>query len=536
MKYCVPFLFVALFLVACVPSPVNVRVVIDGDVHEKIVEEFKKNLSSFVIDEQNILLVDFDSMDKKERKENKKMITLVLKGSMLGETEAGIVLNTKIYAPYTTFYEPVVTVLQKEIDDESYPIKLLDDIILPEKALAVEGLYPDDGDYPLVFATKVFFPDLGDLSEVDSDFTGDGQGDKEADYKKKMALQLADSVSAVYEGADVKSPVSFIAFAGDILAGRGVDRTFEQENGVKKVFGTVLPIIQNSDLSLGNLEGAITEHKIKVFKSYNFKFPYSVLPRLKEAGFSYLSSANNHSFDYGLQGFTDTLLNLEKAGIATSGAGENLKKALKPWQTKIGDTKINVFSLADYPPEIYFVGKKETEVTEDSAGVLWPSDALFQTIRQYDTESILVDESTDQAIENLTIVLVHGGFEWVSQPSERQLKLYRELTAAGADIVVGSHPHVLQPIEVSEEKGLIAYSIGNFIFPGMGETEYGEETIVLEIGLYKGDIKYVNIYPVNLSDIGVSLDTTKIIEKRFYAMNESWNEVKPEIKIEMVEK
>ncbi len=501
MKKIIVSCLVLIIFASCTPIKVYIETEGNVSVHEE--QTFKEHIRSITIDDKEIELIEETEL---ENVNHNKLITITLKNTLINEfaafTAQSITIDASIHAPFTYFFDPVMNTTMTEIDQGRYPTKPIDKISLPNKAVSVDGFYPNDSKYPLTFVTKALFNDTSKLSTA---------ADRHTNYKKQTAKKIYDMLAPLYPQVSMNEDVHFISFAGDIMAGRGVDRTLSKDNGIQEVFGKVLPILQDADLTIGNLEGAITTQENRVYKSYNFKFPYFVLPKLSEAGFDYLSITNNHSFDYGLQGFKDTLTNLEKAKIGTSGAGLKQEDALKPWQTKLGTIDVDVYSLADYPSEIHFAGKTETEVTEKTPGVLWPTDKLLEQIKKSVKE------------EHFVIVLVHGGYEWRNSPSKRQTDLYRELVSSGANIVVGSHPHVLQPMEVTSEKGLIAYSIGNFIFPGMDETEYGEETIALEVGLHAGEIKYVHIYPAHLSQIGIDLDTTGIIEKRFHSMNESWS-------------
>ena len=407
--------------------------------------------------------------------------------------EYKLIIAEKIYAPSAPFFDNAISASYNDITENKYKVKLLDEISLPEKAIAVEGFFPDNQDYPLKIKTVALFLNCKNRG-------------KTTEKAEKLILSLEKIANEKLN----PQKITWLSFTGDIMPGRGVSGLLSSDNGLKKVFNDTLEILQESDISIGNLEGAVTEKNVKTEKSYNFKFPPSVLSYLKEAGFNYLYVTNNHSFDYGEEGFTDTILNLKKQDIATSGAGLNIKEATAPWQTEINKTKINVFSLADYPPEKTFSGRKETEAGEKKPGILWPSDDFFKMVENTSRE------------ETIDIVCIHGGFEWSNLPAEKQMALYRKLAECGADLVIGTHPHVLQPLEV-KGKALIAYSLGNFIFPGMGEMAYGEETVIIKTGFIGRKLKYLNIYPVKISGAQVKLDKSGDISQRFYKMNKSWN-------------
>jgi poly-gamma-glutamate synthesis protein (capsule biosynthesis protein) len=103
--------------------------------------------------------------------------------------------------------------------------------------------------------------------------------------------------------------------------------------------------------------------------------------------------------------------------------------------------------------------------------------------------------------------MVHGGKEWSTRPVVEQERLYRGLVKAGADLVIGSHPHVLQGME-SQDGRLIAYSLGNFLFPGMDGTPGGEDSVILKVGVVGGKIRYVRAAGVKLSGRTIRIDRT----------------------------
>ena len=115
------------------------------------------------------------------------------------------------------------------------------------------------------------------------------------------------------------------------------------------MFNDTLPLLQNSDLTLGNLEGAITSKESLLPKTYNFKFDKRVLPSLKAAGFDYLMINNNHIFFYGVEGFLDSIEALKEAQIATSGVGKNYSEASKFYFTKVKNQDVAIISIGAYP-------------------------------------------------------------------------------------------------------------------------------------------------------------------------------------------
>ena len=364
----------------------------------------------------------------------------------------------------------------------------IEKVVLPYRAVSINGMYPDNPEYPGVKVTslKLIISDSLENKEVLTNWFND--------LHKKYDKTLENPPHITWIGA-----------VGDIMVQRGVQEILTgSENGIGKIFGDTAGIIRKQDLFLGNLEGTVTERTSKTPKSYNFKFHASVLPILSRAGFDYLSLTNNHVYDYGKAGFTDTLNNVKSSPIATSGSGINRSEAERYWQTSAADgTKIRVLSLGAYPRENNgFDGKKQASASDERPGILFEG------------------PDADRAVKNMVspdtfdILFIHGGVEWTYKPTKEQKDLYRRYIDMGADLVLGSHPHVLQGIEAYKNK-LIAYSLGNFIFPGMGGMPHAEESVILTLGIVNNRIVYVVPYPVKINDKYISLDHGTSGYKRF---------------------
>ncbi|RKX77053.1 MAG: CapA family protein [Spirochaetes bacterium] len=407
------------------------------------------------------------------------------------------VIEKTWYAPVTLLWDDRVEATAFEITSGALKVLPLEEITLPLRALPVDGLYPEDKSYPLVEEIVISL--------------------KERDFKRKDTAEIerAEKLLLWFNRIEetIMSPeIVWIGAVGDIMPGRGVEKLLlEGKTGMEAVFGDTIPVLGGHDLLLGNLEGAVTVHAIPIPKSYNFRFPPDILHPLREVGFDYLSVTNNHSYDYGESGFLDTLKYLNEAGIATSGAGENIEKAVRPWETFIKGERLKILSLGAFPEERSgFNGKKHASATSDRAGILWADERGLKAVEEVFSK------------ESFNILMVHGGNEWHSTPSPDQKSLYRRLIDLGADLLLGSHPHYLQGLEARDGK-LIAYSLGNFIFPGMEETLYGEDTLILSVGVYNGSIRYVKFTPVKIEGKTVSLDSSQRITARFLRLSEELN-------------
>jgi poly-gamma-glutamate synthesis protein (capsule biosynthesis protein) len=385
-----------------------------------------------------------------------------------------------------------------------FALKPLAEIDLPEKALRVDGLFPGEPGYPVMRETvlRLKTPIFG---------TRGAAGGRENRRIRKAVDDLVNWMEGL-PGPPVPEKIVRIGAVGDIMPGRGVDAVLlGSVKGVEKIFGTVLPVMREQDLLLGNIEGVLTRRTVKTPKAYNFRFPPEILGPLKEAGFGYLSPANNHIYDYGEEGLLDTLDAMAAAGMPASGIGRDWEAAARPWEGRVGPLSVRIMSLGAYPREWSGFDGRTAAAGKDKPGILWADEAALGAMKTYFSP------------ESFDIVMVHGGEEWRNTPSREQIALYRSFVDAGADAVFGSHPHVLQAAELYGG-GFIAYSLGNFVFPGMDETEYGEESLILNLGIYKGRVRYVEFHPVRIDGRFLALDTTEKIIRRFTALTRRFME------------
>ncbi len=147
-------------------------------------------------------------------------------------------------------------------------------------------------------------------------------------------------------------------------------------------------------------------------------------------------------------------------------------------------------------------GRTMAQVTDTRPGILFDGELAMEAVKNMSSPS------------SFDVLMIHGGVEWTSIPEENQQSLYQSYLDAGADIILGSHPHVLQGMEEWQGK-LIAHSLGNFIFPGMGSMKFAEESMILSVGIYDNKIKYIKPIPVDIDNQRLSIDNSGIILKRF---------------------
>ncbi|MBA4181443.1 MAG: hypothetical protein C0506_12705 [Anaerolinea sp.] len=255
-----------------------------------------------------------------------------------------------------------------------------------------------------------------------------------------------------------------IAAVGDIMLARSVSAaiTPEQPDGP---FAHVREILRSADLTVGNLECAISDGGFAEPKSYTFRAPPLAASGLAVAGFDLVSLANNHSLDFGRDALLDTIETLRLASVAVVGAGRDAGEAYGYRVLVTKGVRVAFLAMGEVPNEGGYNMRTWTAAPAEP-GIAWADEErLAATVRE-------AAEAAD-----IVVVMFHFGVEGSTEPSGRQRQLARSAIDAGANLVVGSHPHLLQEVE-AYGRGLIAYSLGNFVFDGF-EGEANESGILL---------------------------------------------------------
>ena len=259
-----------------------------------------------------------------------------------------------------------------------------------------------------------------------------------------VLFQVLDSPEAVQVKED-NSRLT-ISMVGDMLFGRYVDEVIVPNFGYESLFQYVRPYFKQSDYITGNFDQPITEgdNYPKADKFLHVSTKPEIAKVLKEAGFTTVNLANNHMKDFGKQGILDTLKAFQSEKVSTVGAGDQIRDASAVSYQTIRGIKIATLGFSDVLP-------KDFRALSDRSGVVPADPDLF-----------FYDVAKAKKNADLVIVHMHWGKEYDSTFHPRQQDLGRSLIDAGADIVVGHHPHVLEPVEVYKH-GVIFYSLGNFI-------------------------------------------------------------------------
>lgn len=279
--------------------------------------------------------------------------------------------------------------------------------------------------------------------ESEAEASGDGN---EGNGQSEGTGSEDNSSSVTSPSAPDPNVTIQLAFVGDILQGEYIDGYLQQE-GYDYPYEQALFHLTSADITAGNLEMPITTQHNPAEKTYVFKGKPEALSGIVNAGIDIVSLANNHMLDHGIDGMLDTRKYLDEYGIAHVGAGNNAEEAYAPVIIEANGIKVAYVGTSRVLPETSW------KATPYQAG-LAESYAPEQTLQA-------IEKAEEEA--HITVVLVHWGKEREDSPNSHQLDLAKRYIDAGADLVIGSHPHVLQGFEQYNGKW-IAYSLGNFVF------------------------------------------------------------------------
>lgn len=237
-----------------------------------------------------------------------------------------------------------------------------------------------------------------------------------------------------------------IYFVGDIMLDRGVKMSVNKNfNGDYSLLFKNLEELKDADILFGNLEGPISDRGNNVGSKYSFRMNPEVFPILKNAGFDIFSFANNHAGDWNISAFKDTLERFQENNILKTGAGLNKNETILPTIIEKNGIKFGFLGFSD-------VGPNWIEAKEDSPGILLANDPDFENI---------INNANKKC--DVLIISFHWGEEYQTIHNSRQETLAHRAIDAGANLIIGHHPHVIQDVEIYKNSPIF-YSLGNFIF------------------------------------------------------------------------
>lgn len=308
---------------------------------------------------------------------------------------------------------------------------------------------------------------------VESEYESEGIND----------LEKTDEVEEATVEEEIPPKIeSTIVAVGDIMFHtpqiKGAYNSETGEYDFNFVFEEIAKYIENADLAIGNFETVTAGNAYKYSGFPRFNSPKSTVAALKNAGFDILSTANNHSLDRGKEGIIKTIEAINEQDIKNVGT----------YKEPTEDILIEDINGIQAAVLSYTYGCNGLEV-------LLSEEELSYMVNIIDEDKIKNDiEKADESQVDMTIVVMHWGNEYQREPSQYQIDLAYKMIEWGADIILGSHPHVIQKSEIVKHDGedkFIIYSMGNFISNQRRETlnirnrQYTEDGVIVKLTLEK---------------------------------------------------
>jgi len=249
-----------------------------------------------------------------------------------------------------------------------------------------------------------------------------------------------------------------VAAVGDVLTHMPiVDSVYDSRTGsydFAPVFAPIARFLANADYTVANLESRLAGPEVGYSGYPRFNSPAELAHALRAAGIDLAATANNHSLDFGWQGIVGTIDRLDNAGVAHVGTYRSLQERQTPAIVDIRGIKVAFLNYATY-----------------LNGLALPEEHRTYAVNTLEVDTVARDAATARLWgAEVVIALLHYGNEYEREPSQEQLDVTREVLSRGVDVVIGSHPHVVQPIahvlqyeswKVTDKYA--AYSLGNFV-------------------------------------------------------------------------
>lgn len=302
----------------------------------------------------------------------------------------------------------------------------------------------------------------------------------DTEEKKELAIQDNTRDSIVQETVRKENEELVLSFAGDIMFDKSV-AGFIKSKGEDYVFQGYEKYLKSSDVVFGNLETSLCSSGQPVSeKEHIFRSSPKLASFMKKYNFTVMSIANNHTMDYGRAAFVESLRILKESGISYGGGGHNREEANDGVIIEKKGLKIGFIAFTSVIPSVdWYAGEKRP--------------GIIGAYKIHEEEVLKAVGNLDAKCDIL-VVSVHWGKEGATEVREQESEMAHKLVDAGADVIMGHHPHVVQSFELYQDK-LILYSLGNFIFT-TSYSEISNKTILATARFDKsGSLKSVEAVP-----------------------------------------
>lgn len=251
------------------------------------------------------------------------------------------------------------------------------------------------------------------------------------------------------------------------------------------VYGDVLEELRRADLRLVNLECPLTSRGAAACKSGSvLRGRPADVRGLSAVPFEAATLANNHVFDYGVAGFRETCRVLRAHGIRAAGAGLTGKEACRPLRLKVKGLRLTIINFSE---------AEDLTAAADGPGVRgWEVDAIAQQVR------------AERQRADVVLAVGHCGLEYIPFPPPYVARAFERIAEAGADLVIGHHPHVPQGVQI-HGRTPICYSLGNFVFYQETDLAYRKIGYLVRAGIARGALARLEIIPYEIEAGGLRL-------------------------------
>jgi poly-gamma-glutamate synthesis protein (capsule biosynthesis protein) len=288
-----------------------------------------------------------------------------------------------------------------------------------------------------------------------------------------------------------------MAFAGDVHFSGRVRTRLDRDPAT--VFGPAAAVLRQADLTMVNLETAITTGGDRQDKLFTFRAPPSAFTALRAAGVDVATMANNHGADYGASGLRDSLTAIRAAHFPVVGIGADAAAAYAPYTTTVHGVRVAIIG-AD-------------QVQDETTLRLFSAGAHTAGVADAFSDRLLTAVRRARAAGYVVVVYVHWGVEYTTCPSGQQRTLADRLARAGATAVIGTHAHVLQGAGWRKDGTYVAYGLGNYLW-WMSFGNDQDDNGVLTLTFHRDHVVGARFAPAHLDDRGIPVPATGATQQR----------------------
>lgn len=310
-----------------------------------------------------------------------------------------------------------------------------------------------------------------------------------SNYPLKLKTTTTDKDLA--NGSFDKNKITLLTNIGDVILGRHVAYKMRTYNDYNHPWLKMADVLKRGDITFADLETPLSDRVTPPDEGMSFIAPQKSISGFLLSGVDIVALANNHSTNYGAGAFTDTLDVLKKNNIKYVGGGVNSGEAYSPTIIEKNSLKV---AFLDFNSIVGAVN-----ATEDTPGVAkFAIKPWAETDDETDLARIKANIASAKKQANLVVVEFHWGVEYEAKPIQSQINVAHAAIDAGADLVIGTHPHVVQAME-SYKNVPIFYSLGNFIFDQEWSTET-KQGFVAETYFYNKKLVSIKTIPYQIED------------------------------------